>query len=144
MIQTGKPAEVTLEEYPEISRTWTRRVAVELPAGFEAAEAGDGRKHIFRGSDCYELTANADGVPCIIDHTQRGGPFIPLPILSEAGASNNIITACPGLPGRAFCALLIIQRWQICLLILPASFPPLVRRPAQLHPCTRKTPLEPP
>ena len=57
MIQTGKPAEVTLEEYPEISRTWTRRVAVELPAGFEAAEAGDGRKHIFRGSDCYELTA---------------------------------------------------------------------------------------
>lgn len=83
MIQTGKPAEVTLEEYPEISRTWTRRVAVELPAGFEAAEAGDGRKHIFRGSDCYELTANADGVPCIIDHTQRGGPFIPLPILSE-------------------------------------------------------------
>lgn len=83
MIQTGKPAEVTLEEYPEISRTWTRRVTVELPAGFEAAEAGDGRKHIFRGSDCYELTANADGVPCIIDHTQRGGPFIPLRVLSE-------------------------------------------------------------
>lgn len=27
--------------------------------------------------------ANADGVPCIIDHTQRGGPFIPLQILSE-------------------------------------------------------------
>ena len=40
MIQTGKPAEVTLEEYPEISRTWIRRVTVELPAGFEAAEAG--------------------------------------------------------------------------------------------------------
>ena len=38
MIQTGKPAEVTLEEYPEISRTWIRRVTVELPAGFEAAE----------------------------------------------------------------------------------------------------------
>ncbi|MFR8953849.1 MAG: hypothetical protein ACLVH7_07040 [Flavonifractor plautii] len=83
MIRTGKPAAVTLEEYPEISRTWTRRVTVELPAGFEAAEAGDGRKHIFRGSDCYELTANADGVPCIIDHTQRGGPFIPLRVLSE-------------------------------------------------------------
>lgn len=29
------------------------------------------------------LTANADGVPCIIDHTQRGGPFIPLRVLSE-------------------------------------------------------------
>ena len=83
MIQTGKPAEVTLEEYPEISRTWMRRVEVELPDGYEVAEAGDGRKHIFCGSDCYELTANADGVPCIIDHTQRGGPFIPLPILSE-------------------------------------------------------------
>ena len=83
MIRTGKPAEVTLEEYPGISRTWIRRITVDLPAGFEIAEAGDGRKHIFRGADCYELTANADGVPCIIDHTQRGGPFIPLPILSE-------------------------------------------------------------
>lgn len=37
MIRMGKPAEVTLEEYPEISRTWIRRVTVELPAGFEAA-----------------------------------------------------------------------------------------------------------
>ena len=83
MIQTGKPAEVTLEEYPEISRTWIRRVTVELPAGFEAAEAGDGGKRIFRGPDCYELTANVDDVPCIIDHTQRGGPFIPLRVLSE-------------------------------------------------------------
>ena len=60
MIRPGKPAEVTLDEYPEISRTWIRRIIVELPAGFEAAEAGDGRNHIFRGSDCYELTANAD------------------------------------------------------------------------------------
>ena len=83
MIRTGKPAEVTLDEYPEISRTWIRRIIVELPAGFEAAEAGDGSKHIFRSSDCYELTVNADGVPCIIDHTQRGGPFIPLRVLSD-------------------------------------------------------------
>lgn len=83
MIRIGTPAEVTLDEYPEISRTWTRRVTVELPAGFEVAEAGDGRKHIFRGSDCYELAANVGGVPCIIDHTQLGGPFIPLQILSE-------------------------------------------------------------
>lgn len=83
MIQTGKPAAVTLDEYPEISRTWTRRVVVDLPAGFETTEAGDGRRHIFRGPDAYELTANADGIPCIIDHTQRGGPYIPLDIISE-------------------------------------------------------------
>ena len=30
MIHTGKPAEVTLEEYPEISRTYIRRVTVGL------------------------------------------------------------------------------------------------------------------
>lgn len=83
MIRTGQPATVTPDEYPEISRTWIRRVTVELPAGFEVAEAGDGRKRIYRGSDCYELTASADGVPCIIDHTQRGGPFIPLRVLSD-------------------------------------------------------------
>ena len=83
MIQTGKPAEVTLDEYPEISRTWMRRVVVDLPAGFDVAEAGDGRKHIFSGSDCYEMTANADGIPCIIDHMKQGGPYIPLAILSE-------------------------------------------------------------
>ena len=82
MIHTGKPAAVTLDEYPEISRTWIRRVTVDLPAGFEVAEAGDGRKHIFRGSECYELTANADGVPCIIDHTSRSS-YIPLRVLSD-------------------------------------------------------------
>ena len=83
MIQTGMRAEVTLDEYPGISRTWTRRVIVDLPAGFEVAQAGDYHKHIFRGSDCYELTVNVDNVPCIIDRTQRGGPFIPLSIISE-------------------------------------------------------------
>ena len=83
MIQTGKPAEVTLEEYPEISRTWIRRDTVELHAGIEAAEDGDGRKRNIRGPPCYDLTTIADGVPCIIDHTQSSGPFIPLRVLSE-------------------------------------------------------------
>lgn len=83
MIRFGKPAEVTLDEYPGISRTWIRRVMVELPAGFEVIEAKDGRKHIFRDSECYELTENVDGMPCIIDHTQCSGPYIPLQILSE-------------------------------------------------------------
>lgn len=83
MIQFGRPAEVTLEEFPEVSRTWTRRVVVDLPAGFEVAEAMDGHKRIFRGSECYELTINADEIPVIVDHTQSGGPFIVLPILSE-------------------------------------------------------------
>ena len=75
MIQTGKPAEVTLEEYPEISRTWTRRVAVELPAGFEAAEAGDGRKHIFRGSDVRGLGHLTISSPPALGY--RGGLFAP-------------------------------------------------------------------
>lgn len=83
MIQLGQPAKVTLDEFPEVSRTWTRHVIVALPEGFEVAEARDGHKHIFRGSECYELTINADDCPVIIDHTQSGGPFIVLPILSE-------------------------------------------------------------
>ena len=83
MIHLGKPAKVTLEEFPEVSRTWVRRVVVELPKDFEVAEAGDGRKHIFRGSDMYELHSNKDDEPVIIDHTKRGGPFITLHILEE-------------------------------------------------------------
>lgn len=83
MIRLGLPAKVTLEEFPETSRTWTRCVIVDLPVGFGVAEAMDGHKRIFRGSECYELTINADETPVIIDHTQIGGPFIVLPILSE-------------------------------------------------------------
>lgn len=83
MIRTGQPATVTLDEYPVITRGWIRKVIVELPAGFKVAEAGDGRKHIFRGKNCYELITSADGVPSIIDHTKRGGPLIPLVALNE-------------------------------------------------------------
>ena len=103
MIQTGKPAEVTLEEYPEISRTWTRRVTVELPAGFEAAEAGDGRKHIFRGSDCYELTATLTACPASLTTPSAAGHLSRFASCLRGGTSNNIITARPGLPGRVFC-----------------------------------------
>lgn len=83
MIQFGKPAKVTLDEYPEISRTWTRKVVVDLPAGFEVAESQDGTKRIYRGSDCYELAVNASEMPVIIDHTKQGGPFIPVRVISE-------------------------------------------------------------
>lgn len=83
MIRTGSPAQVTLEEFPGISRTYTRRVVVELPDGFEVAEAGDGRKHTFRGPEMYELQVNKNGDPVIVDHTQHGGPFIQIPVLEE-------------------------------------------------------------
>lgn len=83
MIRFGMPARVTLDEYPEISRTWIRRVEVELPEGFTVGENYLDQPMICRGGEGYELTVNADEVPCIIDHTQRGGPLIPLSILSE-------------------------------------------------------------
>lgn len=83
MIEYGKPAEVTLSEYPEISRTWVRRVVVDLPEGFEVAEAQGGSKRIYKGSECYSLISDTAGNPVIVDHTQPRPQYIPLPILRE-------------------------------------------------------------
>lgn len=83
MIRFGKPAAVTLYEYPEVSRAWVRKVLVELPDGFTVATAQDGLPYIYRGDEHFELHVDKDENPVIIDHTKYGGPFIRLPILSE-------------------------------------------------------------
>lgn len=83
MYRFGIPAKATLTEYPEVSRTWTRQVTVELPEGFEAAETIDGQRMIFRGNEAYHLATDSRENPVIIDHTQAGGPYIPLPIIAE-------------------------------------------------------------
>ena len=91
-----------------------RRVTVELPAGFEAAEAGDGRKHIFRGSDCYELTANADGVPCIIDHTPARRAVYPAPD-PVRGLGHLTISSPPALGYRGgFSAFMSSTVFHVC------------------------------
>ena len=84
MIRFGLPARVTLDEFPEVSRTWMRRVTVELPEGFMVGESNYGEPLIVRAGERqgFELTVNAQGEPVIVDHTNRGA-YIALPILSE-------------------------------------------------------------
>lgn len=84
MIRLGQPAKVTLYEFPEVSRTWIRRVAVELPDGFSVAVNGCGEPLIvWEGEQLsFELTANSKDEPAIVDHTDRSA-FIKLPILAE-------------------------------------------------------------
>lgn len=82
MIRFGLPAKVTLTEYREVSRTWIRRVEVELPEGFEVSKNHMDQPMIFRGGEHYDLIANTNGIPCIVDHTDNGRQ-IKTTILSE-------------------------------------------------------------
>lgn len=83
MIRFGKPASVTLYEYPAVSRVWIRRVVVELPEGFAVATSQDNLPRLYRDGEYFELCADKAENPVIIDHTKPGGPYIRLPILSE-------------------------------------------------------------
>ena len=84
MIEFGKPARVTLYEFPDVSRAWIRRVVVELPDGFSVGESNYGEPLIVRDGEQmgFELAATANEEPVIVDHTDSG-KCIPLPILSE-------------------------------------------------------------
>lgn len=84
MIEFGKPARVTLYEFPDVSRAWIRRVVVELPDGFSVGESNYGEPLIVRDGEQmgFELTATVNEEPVIVDHTDNG-KYIPLPILSE-------------------------------------------------------------
>lgn len=84
MIDLGKPARVTLYEFPEVSRVWIRRVVVELPDGFSVGESNYGEPLIVRDGERmgFELAATVNDDPVIVDHTDNG-KCIPLPILSE-------------------------------------------------------------
>lgn len=84
MINLGKPARVTLYDFPDVSRALIRRVTVELPDGFSVGESDYGEPLIVRDGEQigYELAATVTEDPVIVDHTDSG-KYIPLPILSE-------------------------------------------------------------
>ena len=84
MIDLGKPARVSLYEFPEVSRVWVRRVTVELPDGFSVGESNYGEPLIVRDGEQmgFELAATVNDDPVIVDHTDCG-KNIPLRVLSE-------------------------------------------------------------
>ena len=84
MLRLGIPALVTLDEYPDVSRTWVRRAIVELPEGYYVGEANCCKRMIFKAGKegAFDLAADSHDNPVLIDHTD-GGKFIRLPILSE-------------------------------------------------------------
>lgn len=73
---------VRLWESESVSRTWIRRVNVDLPDGFEVAKNYYGDPMICCGGEGYELATNANEDPVIIDHTENG-KYIPLTVLSD-------------------------------------------------------------
>lgn len=83
MIKTGAPARATLYEFP-VSRTWTRRVQVELPEGYTVACTVDNLPGIFNPENVYmPLAANSAGDPVLLDVNSYGSPHIPLKIMQE-------------------------------------------------------------
>lgn len=78
----GWPPKVQLWEPESLSRTWIRRLSVELPSGFEVSENYYGEPLIFREGRAYDLGVNKAGNPVIIDHTNNS-QYIPIKILSE-------------------------------------------------------------
>lgn len=77
----GSPV-VRLWEPESISRTWIRKVVVELPEGFYVSKNIYDEPMIFCGDEQYELAANKKEEPVIIDHTNNGA-YIPLTIVKE-------------------------------------------------------------
>lgn len=73
---------VQLWEPESISRTWIRRVVVELPEGFQAHESASCNLCLYSGNQDYGLATNKEGDPIIVDHNNNG-QFIPLSIVSE-------------------------------------------------------------
>lgn len=73
---------VRLCEPESVSRTWIRRVTVQLPDGFSVEESKCGGPMIYQGNDYYELGINRDEDPVIIDHKENGA-YIPLTVLYE-------------------------------------------------------------
>lgn len=84
MIRFGCPARVTLDEFPEVSRTWVRRVTVDLPEGYYVGETNRCERAVFKSGEAvaFDLAADSHDNPVLIDHTD-GGKFIRLPILAE-------------------------------------------------------------
>lgn len=78
----GRGSVVRLQEPEYVSRTWIRKVTVELPDGFEVAENQCGEKFVYRGDQQYEVSTDKNEDPVIIDHTNRGA-YIRMDVLAE-------------------------------------------------------------
>lgn len=73
---------VQLWEPENTSRTWIRRVVVDLPEGYYAAESTFWGPCLSCGDERYDLATNSKEEPIIVDHNNTGR-FIPLSIVSE-------------------------------------------------------------
>lgn len=78
----GADPVIRLWEPESVSRTWIRRVTVELPNGYKVAENYYGEPNIYLDGEHYELGTDKNDSPVIIDH-KNNGSFIRLPILEE-------------------------------------------------------------
>lgn len=78
----GAEPVVRLWEPEWISRTWIRKVTVDLPEGFQTGINHYGEPMIFRGEEHYEIGTDGKENPVIIDH-KNNGAYIHLPILTE-------------------------------------------------------------
>lgn len=73
---------VRLWEPESISRTWIRRVTVNLPDGFRVADNVYEEPCLYRGNQQYELSTDKADNPVIIDHLNNGA-YIHLTVLAE-------------------------------------------------------------
>ena len=78
----GRGPVVRLQEPECVSRTWIRKVTVELPNEFEVAENQYGEKFVYLGDRQYEVSTDENGAPVIIDHTNSGA-YIRMAVLAE-------------------------------------------------------------
>ncbi len=80
--QFGWDPVVSLTEPPFISRTWIRKLTVELPKGFSVEMNKYDEPMVFRGNEAYKLATNKQEDPVILDHNSYGS-YIPLVVLHE-------------------------------------------------------------
>lgn len=77
----GMPPTVTMEEPGGCSRTWIKKMSVEIPNGFEVVLCKDERNRFFRDNNSFEMGIGKNGNPVIIDHVNWS--YIPLRIIKE-------------------------------------------------------------
>lgn len=78
----GADPVVRLWEPESISRTWIRRVTVDMPEGFRVADNAYDEPCIYRGGQQYELATDKNENPVIIDHLNSGA-YINMDVLDE-------------------------------------------------------------
>lgn len=85
MIQLGRDPIVTLDEPPEISRDYIRRLLVELPDGYTVNKSQDCARRIYREGDPmpYEIVIDAQGELVLLDSSTLPARHVNLTVFSE-------------------------------------------------------------